>query len=51
MRQIATLGGETNQMTEAIARLRTDFDKPLRIEQLARELGMTFPASIIASKK
>jgi AraC-like DNA-binding protein len=41
VRQIATLGGETNQMTEAIARLRTDFDKPLRIEQLAGELGMS----------
>ena len=41
VRQIATLGGETNQMTEAIARLRTHFDKPLRIEQLAGELGMS----------
>jgi AraC-like DNA-binding protein len=41
VRQISTLGGDTNQMTEAITRLRTDFDKPLRIEQLAGELGMS----------
>jgi AraC-like DNA-binding protein len=41
VRHIATLGGETNRIAEAIARLRNDFDRPLRIEDLARELGMS----------
>jgi AraC-like DNA-binding protein len=41
VRQIATLGGDANRIAEAIARLRKDFDRPLRIEDLARELGMS----------
>lgn len=41
VRQIAALGGETNRIAEAIARIRQDFDRPLRIEELARELGMS----------
>ncbi len=41
VRHIASLGGETNRIAEAIARLRRDFDRPLRIEELARELGMS----------
>ena len=41
VRHIATLGGETNRVAEAIDRLRKDFDRPLRIEDLARELGMS----------
>jgi AraC-like DNA-binding protein len=38
---LAALGGDTNRITRAIARLRKDFDQPLRIEDLARELGMS----------
>lgn len=41
VRDIAALGGETNRITEAIARLRRSFDRPLRIEDLARDLGMS----------
>ncbi len=41
IRHLATLGGETNRIAEAIDRLRKDFDRPLRIEDLARDLGMS----------
>jgi AraC-like DNA-binding protein len=41
LRQIATLGGHTHRIVKAIERLRADFDRPLRIEELARELGMS----------
>jgi AraC-like DNA-binding protein len=41
VRQIAVLGGDTNRIAKAIARLRNDFDQPLRIEDIARELGMS----------
>ncbi len=41
VRHVATLGGEANRISQAISRLRHDFDRPLRIEDLARELGMS----------
>jgi AraC-like DNA-binding protein len=41
LRQIASLGGHTHRIIKAIERLRTDFDQPLRIEELAHELGMS----------
>lgn len=41
LRHIAVLGGHTDRIARAIERLRNDFDKPLRIESLARELGMS----------
>ncbi|MCX6365326.1 MAG: AraC family transcriptional regulator [Armatimonadetes bacterium] len=41
LRHIAVLGGQTDRIARAIQRLRTDFDKPLRIESLAQELGMS----------
>jgi AraC-like DNA-binding protein len=41
VRQLAVLGGDTNRIARAIERLRHDFDKPLRIEDIARELGMS----------
>jgi AraC-like DNA-binding protein len=41
VRHIATLGGGTNRIVEAIDRLRKDFDRSLRIEDLARDLGMS----------
>jgi AraC-like DNA-binding protein len=41
VRHIATLGGDTNRIARAIDRLRHDFDRPLRIPDLARELGMS----------
>jgi AraC-like DNA-binding protein len=38
---VAALGGSTHRIVEAIERLRKDFDQPLRIEDIARELGMS----------
>lgn len=39
--QIALLGGSAHPIAEAVERLRRDFDRPLRIEDVARELGMS----------
>lgn len=41
VRQIATLGGDSNRMADAIALLRSNYTKPLRIELMAEELGMS----------
>lgn len=41
LRHLAILGGYTPQIVRAVERLRQDFDQPLRIETLARELGMS----------
>ena len=41
LRHLAVLGGYTPHIARAIERLRQDFDQPLRIEQMARELGMS----------
>ena len=39
--QLTAPGGHTHRIAAAVERLRHDFDKPLRIEELARELGMS----------
>ena len=41
LRHLAILGGYTPHIARAVQRLRRDFDQPLRIEQMARELGMS----------
>src|SRR5215207_9580423 len=41
LRQIAVLGGHSHRIARALERLREDFDRPLRIEDIARELGMS----------
>jgi AraC-like DNA-binding protein len=41
LRHLAILGGYTPHIARAVAQLRQDFDQPLRIERLARELGMS----------
>jgi AraC-like DNA-binding protein len=41
LRHIAVLGGSTHRIAQAIERLRKDFDQPLRIEDIARELRMS----------
>jgi AraC-like DNA-binding protein len=41
LRHLAAFGGATDRIAGAIERLRRDYDKPLRIEGLARELGMS----------
>jgi AraC-like DNA-binding protein len=41
LRHVARLGGHTDRIVGAIERLRREFNRPLRIESLARELGMS----------
>ncbi len=41
LRHLAILGGYPPHIARAVGRLRQDFDQPLRIEQMARELGMS----------
>src|SRR6266705_2465678 len=41
LHHLAILRGYSPHIARAIGRLRHDFDQPLRIEQLARELGMS----------
>jgi AraC-like DNA-binding protein len=41
LRHLAILGGYTPHIARAVERLSEDFDQPLRIEDLARELGMS----------
>ena len=41
LRHLAILGGYTPHIARAVGRLRHDFDLPLCIEQMARELGMS----------
>jgi AraC-like DNA-binding protein len=41
IRHLATFGGRAHRMVRAVERLREKFDKPLRIEDIARELGMS----------
>jgi AraC-like DNA-binding protein len=41
LRQIAVLGGHSHRIARALERLRLDFDRPLRIDDIAREVGMS----------
>src|SRR5918998_993254 len=41
LRQIAVLGGHTHRIARALERIRQDFDRPLKIEEVARESGMS----------
>jgi AraC-like DNA-binding protein len=41
LRHIATLGAYTPHIAKAIGRLQQDFDQSLRIDSIARELGMS----------
>jgi AraC-like DNA-binding protein len=41
LRHLTVLGGATTRIARAIERIRTDFDKPLRTESFAQELGMS----------
>jgi AraC-like DNA-binding protein len=41
MRHLATVGGQANRMVRAVKRLRDDFNKPLSIEEVAGDLGMS----------
>lgn len=39
--QVAALGGSPHRISEAIERFRKEFNQPLRIEDVARDLGMS----------
>jgi len=41
MGHLATIGGHAHRMVRAVRKLREDFAKPLRIEEVAREIGMS----------
>ncbi|WP_375512850.1 AraC family transcriptional regulator N-terminal domain-containing protein [uncultured Nostoc sp.] len=41
LRHIAVLGGYTHHIARAVERLRKDFNEPIKIESIARELGMS----------
>jgi AraC-like DNA-binding protein len=41
LRHTAVLGGHSHRIARALERLRNEFDQPLRIEEIARELGMS----------
>ena len=41
LRHVALMGGYTPRIARAVEQLRQDFAQPLRIEQMARELGMS----------
>ncbi|MBI1882504.1 MAG: AraC family transcriptional regulator, partial [Chloroflexi bacterium] len=41
LRHIAVLGGHTHRIVRAIERLRQEFDQPLRIDDIAQDLGMS----------
>jgi AraC-like DNA-binding protein len=40
-RHLTHLGGDANRIAKAVEWLRTHYDKPVRIEQIASELGMS----------
>ena len=41
LRHLATFGGHAHRMVRAVEKLRMNFNKPLRINEVARELGMS----------
>ena len=41
LKQIATFGGQAHRMVRAVQNFRLNFDKPLRIQDVADELGMS----------
>lgn len=41
LRHIAVMGGYTPYIAKAVERLRNNFDRPLKIDDIARELGMS----------
>lgn len=44
LRHVAVMGGQSHRIAQAIEQLRNEFDRPLRIEAVARELGMSVSA-------
>lgn len=41
LRHLTVLGGSAHRIASAIARIRNEYDRPLRIEDVARDIGMS----------
>lgn len=41
LRQLAVIGGSAHRIASAIDRIRKEFDRPLRVEDIARDIGMS----------
>jgi AraC-like DNA-binding protein len=41
LRHMTVMAGHTPQIARAVQRIRQDFDQPLRVDQMAQELGMS----------
>jgi AraC-like DNA-binding protein len=41
LHHVAALGGHGHRIVRALERLRKDFDRPLRVKEVAREVGMS----------
>jgi AraC-like DNA-binding protein len=41
LRHLPMLGGHSDRIAKAVDRLRNDFDRPMRIDEIARDLGMS----------
>lgn len=41
LRHLTVLGGSAHRIASAINRIRTEFDQPLRVEDVARDIGMS----------
>ncbi len=41
LRQLTVIGGSAHRIASAIERIRTEFDQPLRVEDVARDIGMS----------
>lgn len=44
LRQMTILGGHTHRIAQAVAWIRKEFNKPLHVEELARQIGMSVSA-------
>lgn len=44
LRHLATFGGHAHRIARAVKRLSANFDKPMRVEEVAEELGMSASA-------
>jgi len=41
LRHLTVLGGSAHRIARAIDRIRTEYDRPLRVEEVARDIGMS----------
>ncbi len=51
LRHLTQLSGTANRIARAVEWLRKAYDKPVRVEQIANELGMSVSGSTLSSKQ